>query len=125
VTDNAFYTVILSNPDDILGDIGPIVHQFVVNILGSNFKDGDISNGDQIREYFPPWTPYITVNAHYSYLVLEQDAEITELDELREMPHREFPVEEVMKEYGLTLITSNYFVTELDVLAELSFSVII
>jgi len=26
VTDGAFYTVILSNPDDILGDIGPIVH---------------------------------------------------------------------------------------------------
>ena len=26
VTDSAFYTVILSNPDDILGDIGPIVH---------------------------------------------------------------------------------------------------
>ena len=110
--DSAFYTVILSNPDDILGDIGPIVHQFVVNILGSDFKDGDLSNGDQITEYYPPWKPFPLVNAHYSYLVLEQDSEITELVELREMPNREFSVEEVMSDYGLTLITSNYFVTD-------------
>ena len=39
--DNDYYTIVLSNPDDSMKDaVGPIVHQMIGNVLGSDLKSG-------------------------------------------------------------------------------------
>ena len=39
VKDDAYYTVLLSNPDDTI-PVGPIIHKMMGNILGSDSKLG-------------------------------------------------------------------------------------
>ena len=47
VKPDALYTVMLSNPDDyVVAIIGPIIHDFVGNIKGSDFALGDLSKGE-------------------------------------------------------------------------------
>ena len=55
----SYYTLILSNSDDFLIDgrhhlpvIGPIIHEFVGNIKGSAFVDGDLSTADQVIPWY-------------------------------------------------------------------------
>ena len=76
MNDSAYYTVILSNPDDFLDTfyikLNPIVHEMVGNILGSDLKLGDLSNGDTVIEYFPPNSPQPFKDATFVYLIYEQ-----------------------------------------------------
>ena len=73
MNDSAYYTVILSNPLlDRLFKLNPIVHEMVGNILGSDLKLGDLSNGDTVIEYFPPNSPQPFKDATFVYLIYEQ-----------------------------------------------------
>lgn len=73
MNDSAYYTVILSNPLlDTFFKLNPIVHEMVGNILGSDLKLGDLSNGDTVIEYFPPNSPQPFKDATFVYLIYEQ-----------------------------------------------------
>ena len=54
----AFYTLILSNPDDMI-PIAPIIHQIVGNVKGSDLATGDISKGTEIKAYKRPNPPVL------------------------------------------------------------------
>ena len=59
--DADYYTVILSASDDDLGDMGPIIHMLVGNVLGSDLKAGVTltpSGASEIIGYFGPNPPF-------------------------------------------------------------------
>ena len=65
---DAYYTLILSNPDDSI-PIKPIIHQIIGNVKGSDLATGDISKGTEIKEYRRPNPPILWFQFHYIYLV--------------------------------------------------------
>ena len=71
VEDDALYTVFLSNPDRII-PVGPIIHNAVGNIKGSDFKTGNLENAEVIFDFFKPNPPIPALNFHYCYVVFEQ-----------------------------------------------------
>ena len=116
VKDDALYTFILSNPDRII-PVGPIIHNAIGNIKGSDFKAGNLANGDVIFDFFAPNPPIPAINFHYCYVVFEQEKE-ENFDDVKVMDTTKFQVEEVAEKHGMTLVTSNYFVAEWKVLGE-------
>ena len=110
VNAEALYTLILSNPDDII-PVGPIVHHMVGNIKGVDFHRGDLSSGDIVFDFFGPNPPLPIGIFHYCYLIFEQE-QLEDFEDVKVLAKTEFPVEQITEDYRLTLITSNYFVAK-------------
>ena len=81
------------------------VHSAIGNIKGSDFKAGDLNNGDVI---FDP--PLPALYAHY--LVFEQTNGEVNFDDVKIMKKEQFPLELIAAEHGLTLVTSKNFVAD-------------
>ena len=120
VKDDAMYTFFLSNPDRII-PVGPIIHNGIGNIKGSDFKAGNLANGDIIFDFFKPNPPIPALNFHYCYVVFEQTNGSINFDDVKSMETERFPLDDVATNYGLNLVTSNYFVAEWKVLGEETF----
>ena len=104
----SYYTLILSNPDDMI-PVGPIIHYMVGNIKGSVFVEGDFSTADTIFDFFAPNPPKVGGHAyHYCYLVYKQ-AGVEDFADVAAMSTERFPVQQVADDHDLTLLTSNYF----------------
>ena len=118
--EDALYTYFLSNPDWII-PVGPIIHNAVGNIKGSDFKSGNVSGGDVIFDFFKPNPPVPALNFHYCYVVFEQSNGEIDFSDVKSLETEKFPLREVVEQHGLSLVTSNYFVAEWKVLAQSSF----
>ena len=111
----SYYTLILSNPDDILVDgglypvIGPIIHEFVGNIKGSAFVEGDFSTADTVWEWYAPHPVLPHEVAHFCYLVYKQEQGVEDYADVEEMEQTLFPVRDVAARHHLTLLTSNWY----------------
>ena len=114
------YAFFLSNPDRII-PVGPIIHNAVGNIKGSDFKAGNLANSDVIFDFFKPNPPIPALNFHYCYVVFEQSNGVIDFDDVKTMETERFPLSEVAENHGLTLVTSNYFVAEWKVLSQGTF----
>merc|ERR1740123_235548 len=111
----SYYTLILSNPDDFLIDgrhhlpvIGPIIHEFVGNIKGSAFVEGDLSYADNVIPWYAPHPVGAHEVAHFCYLVYKQE-QLEDYADVAEMDETLFPVRDVAERHNLTLLTSNYY----------------
>ena len=72
--DNDYYTIVLSNPDDSI-PVGPIVHQMIGNVKGSDLKTGfqqAPASSTEIIPFFRPNPPIPFLHVHYCYLVYKQ-----------------------------------------------------
>ena len=69
--DNDYYTIVLSNPDDSI-PVGPIIHQIIGNVKGSDLKTGfqqAPASSTEIIPFFRPDPPIPFLHFHYCYLV--------------------------------------------------------
>ena len=105
-----YYTIILSNPDDMI-PVGPIIHNMIGNIKGSDLMQCK-TTGTTVFEYFSPNPPIPFKNFHYVYLVYLQGNSNEDFSDVMEMDTTKFDVDAVAESHNLFFLTSNYFVAE-------------
>ena len=113
--DDSYYTIILSNPDDMI-PIAPIIHHMIVNVKGSDFKNGFTddsapSDADTLIAYYRPSPPIPFIKFTYSYLVYKQNNGDTDFSAM-DTSNIDFDIEGVASTYNLSFVDSNYFLSK-------------
>ena len=112
--DADFYTVmLLDNESDW---IGPIIHELVTNVPGSDLKAG-LTNTypadvDVLIDYFRPDPPIPFARKTFSYLVYKQDNGDTDFSSWSVEDYSLFDFAGFATTYSLTFVTTNYFIAK-------------
>ena len=104
---DALYTVMISNPDNII-PIKPILHSFVGNISGERLVAGDLSAGYEVFHFHAPKPPTANHSFHYCYMLYEQAKE-EDFTSVASLSTMNFPIQDIAEEFNLTLLSSNFF----------------
>ena len=104
---DALYTVMISNPDNII-PIKPILHSFVGNISGERLVAGDLSAGYEVFHFHAPKPPTANHSFHYCYMLYEQAKE-EDFTSVASMDDTKFPIQAIAEKHNLKLLSSNFF----------------
>lgn len=117
--DDALYTLVLLNPDDVI-PIAPVLHALMGNIHGSKLRRGHLEAAGNALGYIPPsvfFNNLIPLRQNYAYLVFRQVGEV-DVRAWREAfgesgggTRAAFPLEDFVRDNQLEFLASNYFST--------------